>query len=100
LRRRAPSAAGEVLALWATAVACVIASPAGWLMGFVGALPLAPWLWRLRGVTGTAGVRVGVVLAGLACACPPPFAGWAALAGTLLVVTVVGLARALPLEAA
>jgi hypothetical protein len=101
LRRRAPSGAGEALLLWSTAVGCVIASPAGWVMGFVGALPLAPWLWRLRGVPGTAGaLRAAVLVAALACACPPPCAGWAAVSGALLVVTVVGLARALPPEVA
>jgi Glycosyltransferase family 87 len=101
LRRRDPSMVGEALLLWAAVVACVVASPAGWVMGFVGALPLAPMLGRLRGVPGTAGaLRAAVFVAGLACACPPPFAGWAAVAGALLVLAVVGLSLSLPAEVA
>jgi alpha-1,2-mannosyltransferase len=100
-RRRGRSAPREALLLWAAAVACVVASPAGWVMGLVVALPLVPWLVALRGAGGRAGALVRVVgLAVLACACPPPVAGWAAVAGALLVAATVALALALPAEAA
>ena len=94
-RRRARPAASEPILLWATAVAGVIASPAGWVMGLVVTLPLAPALLELRG----AGAWRGLALALLACAVPPPFVGFSAVAGAALVVVAVGLAHALPREA-
>jgi Glycosyltransferase family 87 len=99
-RRRARSAARDALLSWATAVACVIASPAGWVMGLVLALPLVPWLVCLRDLEGTAVIWRGALALGLlAVACPPPVAGWAALAGALVVASAAGLALALPAEA-
>ena len=95
-RRRVPEA-GEALLFWGAAVACVVVSPAGWVMGFVWALPLVPWLARLR--DESAGSRAAVralVVAALACACPPLFSGWAALAGMALVVAATVLALTLP----
>jgi len=93
--------AREALLFWAAAVMCVIASPAGWIMGLVVALPLAPWLARLRGVGGRAAVLLrGLALALVACACPSPVAGWAAVSGAILVAFAVGLAWALPREGA
>ncbi len=75
---------------WAAAVACVVASPAGWVMGLVLALPLAPLVAAL--VTEgriPRGLTVMVALAWIAVALPAPFAGWAALAGTALIVAAV-----------
>jgi hypothetical protein len=93
--RRRDGDTGEELLFWAAAVACVIASPAGWVMGLVVALPLVPARARLRGGAGPARVlRRGLGLALLACACPPPFAGWAAVSGVGVVGLAVGLAGA------
>jgi hypothetical protein len=100
LRRRGGSPASEAILLWATAVACVVASPAGWVMGLVVALPLVSWLARLRDVREARGWALAAAAALVACAVPPPFSGWAALAGGGLAVAAVGLARALPPEAA
>jgi hypothetical protein len=94
VRRRGASDEAAALVCWAAAIACVIASPAGWIMGFVWALPLVPWLARLRGAA-RGRWRLAVV-AGGACAVVPPFAGWAALAGTALVAAVCALALAAP----
>jgi len=85
-RRRPPTA--QALLFFAAAVACVVTSPAGWAMGLVAALPLVPLLaaGRREGTVGRrAGSALGVAL--VACACPPLFAGWPALAGAALVVT-------------
>jgi hypothetical protein len=90
VRRR--SSASQALVLWAAAVACVIASPAGWVMGFVWALPLVPWLAALRARAGASWWALAV--AGLACACPPPAAAWAPFAGLALVTAAVALALA------
>jgi hypothetical protein len=99
LRHRGPPAASEAVLLWAAAVAGVVASPAGWVMGLVVALPLAPWLARLLG--GAARPWPRALAVGLAaCAIPPPGVGWAALAGLAVVVSAAGLALALPAEVA
>jgi hypothetical protein len=97
-RRAAP--AGQAVVLWATAVACVVASPAGWVMGLVVALPLVSWLARLRAVRAARVPGVALAAALVACAVPPPGAGWAAVAGAGLAAAAVGLALALPPEAA
>jgi hypothetical protein len=84
----------EAWLFWAAAVACVITSPAGWVMGLVLALPLAPLaaaliangrIWR--------GPAVAVAVAWIGVALPAPFAGWAALAGAALIVAAVVAAR-------
>ena len=85
LRSRSDAERGAWL-FWAVAVACVITSPAGWVMGMVLALPLAP-LAAEGGVPR--GPTVAVVAAGIAVALPAPFAGWAALAGAALIVAAV-----------
>jgi hypothetical protein len=70
-------------------------------MGLVWALPLVPWLGRLRAANaGSSGVTRALIVAGLACACPPLFAGWAALAGTALVAAATALALTLAPRAA
>ena len=89
VRRRGRPQAREQSLLWATAVACVIASPAGWVMGLVVALPIVPLLASARGVRGVVRALLGLALLG--CFCPPPFVGWAAGAGTLLVAAAVAL---------
>jgi hypothetical protein len=96
----APSPAQGALLLWATAVACVVASPAGWVMGLVAALPLVSWLARVWGHGPGRAWRAALAAALAACAVPPPFAGWAAVSGVAVVVAAVGVARALPTEAA
>ena len=89
LRSRGDATTAALL-FWAAAVACVITSPAGWVMGLVLALPLAPLVAAL--VTEgrlPRGLIVTVALAWIAVALPAPFAGWAALAGTALIVAAV-----------
>ncbi len=85
LRRRDEATAGTLL-YWTTAVACVVTSPAGWVMGLVLALPLA--------TVGAAMVAEGRlprgpaaagVTAWAALALPAPFSGWTALAGVALI---------------
>ena len=49
LRARGAAADAGALLFWATAVACVVTSPAGWVMGLVLALPLAPLVAALVG---------------------------------------------------
>jgi hypothetical protein len=98
--RRCLPEASEALLFWGAAVACVVASPAGWVMGLVWALPLVPWLGRLRAANAASGVARALIVAGLACACPPLFAGWAALAGTALVAAATALALTLAPRAA
>jgi hypothetical protein len=58
-------------------------------MGFVWALPLVPWLARLR---PRRAAWWALAVAGVACACPPLGAAWAPLAGTALVAAAVALA--------
>jgi hypothetical protein len=100
IRRRGGAPASEAVVLWATAVACVVVSPAGWVMGLVVALPLVSWLARLRDARAARAAALATAAALVACAVPPPVSGWAAVAGGGLAVAAVGLARALPPEAA
>ena len=88
---------GEGWLLFATAVAGVVASPTGWVMGLVVALPLAPraadlwvegWLSRSAVLTPTA--------AFVAVALPAPFAGFPAMAGVALVAAATAAALARP----
>jgi hypothetical protein len=68
-------------------LACVVTSPTGWVMSFVWALPIAPLVW-----TAAARARLPKPLFGAlgaawaACALAPPISGWAAVAGTALLV--------------
>jgi hypothetical protein len=85
----------EALLFWGTAVTCVITSPAGWVMGLVLALPLAPILVALAAEGRLPrGPTVAVAVAWIAVALPAPFAGWAALAGAGLVVATTVAASA------
>jgi hypothetical protein len=83
----------EGLLFWAAAVACVISSPAGWVMGLVLALPLAPLVAALIAEARVPrGPIVALGIAWMAVALPAPFAGWAAPAGAALVVAAVAVA--------
>jgi hypothetical protein len=91
IRGRAPEA--EAALLFGGAVACVVTSPAGWIMGLVLGLPLVPLgraAWRRGGRRRRAAGALGGALA--ACAVPPPFTGWGALAGTALAAAAAWLA--------
>ncbi len=92
LRSRDEATSGALL-YWATAVACVVTSPAGWVMGLVLALPLAT-----LGATLVAegrlprGPAAAGAIAWAALALPAPFAGWAALAGVALIAAAAAAA--------
>jgi hypothetical protein len=83
----AERAGTDDLLLFATAVAGVVASPTGWVMGLVVALPLAP---RAAGLLaeGRLSRPAALTLAAafVAVALPAPFTGFPALAGAALVV--------------
>src|SRR5439155_19956093 len=71
---------------WGAAVACVVTSPAGWVMGLVLALPLAPALFEAwRAGTWPRGLSGAALVAWIAMALPWPVVGLATLGGTLLV---------------
>ncbi len=75
----------EALLLFATAVACVVASPAGWVMGLVVAIPLAPQVTALAaGAHLSRRLAFALGVAWIAVALPAPFAGFPALAGAAL----------------
>jgi hypothetical protein len=94
LRPRADATTGAML-FWAAAVACVVTSPAGWVMGLVLALPLAPLVAALVAEGRVPrGPVVATAVAWSAVALPAPFAGWPALAGAALIVAVAVDARA------
>jgi hypothetical protein len=89
----------QLMLFVAALVACVVASPAGWVMGFVWALPIAPLALRLRAAATTSPWSLRAVSgAWIACALPAPFAGWPAIAGAMLAVAAgamaIGWARA------
>jgi hypothetical protein len=71
----------------AAILACVVTSPTGWVMSFVWALPIAPLVWtaaaRARLPKPLAGILGGAWVAG---ALSPLLGGWAAVAGTALIV--------------
>ena len=97
--RRCARVAGRANWLfWGAAVACVVTSPAGWVMGLVLALPLAPSLleaWKTR--AWPRGLSAAGAAGWLGMALPWPVAGVAALGGTLLVaVAAVAATRPLP----
>jgi hypothetical protein len=94
--RRADDDAREALLFWAAAVTCVVTSPAGWVMGLVLALPLAPLGAALQ-IEGRLprGPAVAGAIAWAALAVPQPFAGWAAMAGLALVATAASAALSL-----
>ncbi|HXJ19828.1 MAG TPA: glycosyltransferase family 87 protein [Polyangia bacterium] len=86
-RRCAASGSDGEWLFWAAAVASVIASPAGWVMGLVFALPLAPRLLTAIGGrrwTAARAIAAGVCWVGVAL--PSPVSGLAAIAATGLVL--------------
>ncbi len=92
--RARDEATRAALLFWATAVACVVTSPAGWVMGLVLALPLAPGIARLvREGRLSRGPAAAVAVAWIAVALPAPVEGWPALAGAALIVATVVAAR-------
>ncbi len=94
--RRADEANVEALLFWAAAVTCVVTSPAGWVMGLVLALPLAPLGAALQAEGRLPrGSAVAGVIAWAALAVPQPFAGWAAVAGLALITAAAGAALSL-----
>jgi hypothetical protein len=93
VRRRGGGPAAEEALFFAAAVACVVTSTSGWVMGLVWALPLIPLLTAVHraGLASRPSARaLGVAL--LACACPPPAVGWAAVAGATVVVAAAAVA--------
>ena len=88
--RRPDGADAETLLYWAAAVACVVTSPTGWVMGLVLALPLAPLGAGLRaGEPLPRGPVLAGAIAWVALALPAPFSGFPALAGAALIAAVV-----------
>jgi hypothetical protein len=93
LRGSGESAPEEALFGSAVMIACVVASPAGWTMSFVWALPMTVSLAKLRAGDRTdAGLPVPLAVAWLACAIPPPVPGWGAIAGAALVTSAAAFA--------
>lgn len=85
----------EALLLFATALACVVTSPAGWVMGLVVAIPLAPQAAALVAdarLSRRLAIALGV--AWVAVALPAPFAGFPALAGAALCALATAAALA------
>jgi hypothetical protein len=83
------------LVFWAAAVACVVASPSGWAMGLVWALPIVSIAARLVAAGAIPRSRaLGLGAAWVACAVPAPFAGFPALAGAALAIATVATATA------
>jgi hypothetical protein len=87
----------EALLMCATAIACVVTSPAGWVMGLVVAIPVAPAA-AARLAAGRLSARAALALgaAWIAVALPAPFAGFPALAGSALVAVATAVALAGP----
>jgi hypothetical protein len=94
--RAGATGANEPLLLAAALIACVVTSPAGWAMGFVWALAVVPIaLGFFRDRQAPAPRRWVLLGAWIACALPPPLlAGWAAIAGTALAVSLAWAATA------
>lgn len=84
--------AGALVAL-SIAIACVVTSPAGWLMGLVWALPLAPLVSGLRAAGRVPpGAALALAAAWLGCALPPLVPGFGAVAGAALAIAASYLA--------
>jgi hypothetical protein len=94
--RRAARAGGDGGWLfWGAAVASVVASPAGWVMGLVFALPLAPRLAAgLAGGGWPRALAIAATASWAGMAAPWPWAGLATVAATVFVgVTALAAAR-------
>jgi Glycosyltransferase family 87 len=90
-------AEAEAMLMCATAIACVVMSPAGWVMGLVVAIPIAPCA-AARLAAGHLSLRAALALgaAWIALALPAPFVGFPALAGSALVAVATTAALASP----
>ena len=89
---RIPSSRTPQLLLFAAAIlACVVTSPAGWVMSFVWALPIAPLVWTRARRGRALPRRLARLLGGawIACALSPLIAAGPRVAGTALVVAAV-----------
>lgn len=85
----------EALLLFAAALACVVASPAGWVMGLVVAIPLAPQAAALvANARFSRRLAIALGVAWVAVALPAPFAGFPALAGAALCALATAAALA------
>jgi len=79
----------QLLLFSAALVACVVTSPTGWVMSFVWALPIAPLVWTSAGRAHLSRRQLGILgAAWISCAVFPLINGWAAVAGTTLVVAL------------
>jgi hypothetical protein len=79
----------QLLLFSAALMACVVTSPTGWVMSFVWALPIAPLVWTSVGRARLSRRQLGILGAvWIACAVFPVINGWAAVAGTTLVVAL------------
>ena len=85
----------QLLLFAAALLACVVTSPTGWVMSFVWALPIAPLVWTSAGRARLSRRQLGILGAvWIACAVFPLINGWAAVAGTALVVALAYAADA------
>jgi hypothetical protein len=85
----------HLLLFTSSIVACVVTSPAGWVMGLVWALPIAPLIWTGAGRARLSRRQLAVLGAvWIAAAVFPLINGWAAVAGTALVVATAYAADA------
>jgi hypothetical protein len=84
-----------LLMFTAAILACVVTSPAGWVMSFVWALPIAGLLWTSAGRVRLSRRQLGMFGAvWIGAAVFPLINGWAALAGTALVAAAAYAADA------
>jgi hypothetical protein len=85
----------QFLLFSAALLACVVTSPTGWVMSFVWALPIAPLVWTSAGRARLSRRQLGILGAvWITCAVFTLINGWAAVAGTTLVVALAYAADA------
>ena len=85
----------QLLLFAAALLACVVTSPTGWVMSFVWALPIAPLVWTSAGRARLSRRQLGILGAvWITCAVFSLIKGWAAVAGTTLVVALAYAADA------
>jgi hypothetical protein len=84
-----------LLMFCAALLACVVTSPAGWVMSFVWVLPVAALIWTRTGRTRLSRRELGMLGAvWIGGAVFPLINGWAAVAGTALVAAAAYAADA------
>jgi hypothetical protein len=85
----------QLLLFVAALLACVVTSPTGWVMSFVWALPIAPLVWTSAGRARLSRRQLGILgTVWITCAVFSRINGWAAVAGTTLVVALAYAADA------